>query len=177
MSKELSVGLVGRGGQGILFATTILANALFNSGYYVAQLQSYGAEVRGGAVLAYVIYSTERIENPFTESFDSLVMLHDVKIEAWEKIIVSSRVVIADEDMVRGPPPHAVRLPLIKVAAERGLSGKENVVALGCLAGIGVVGLDALQKVIPRGRDSSGNLAALRLGYELWLERKAKQVP
>lgn len=177
MSKELSVGLVGRGGQGILFATTILANALFNSGYYVAQLQNYGAEVRGGAVLAYVIYSTERIENPFIESFDSLVMLHDVKIEAWKKIIASSRTVIADEDIVRNPPPHAIMLPLIKVAAERGLSGKENVVALGCLAGMGVVGLDALQEVIPKGRDSGRNLAALRLGYELWLERKAKQVP
>ena len=50
-------------------------------------------------------------------------------------------------------------------------------VALGCLAGIGVVSLDALQKVIPRGKDSGSNLGALRLGYELWLERKAKQVP
>jgi len=174
MSKVLSVGLMGRGGQGILFATTVLANALFNSGYYVAQLQSYGAEVRGGSVLAYVIYSTERIENPFIESFNTLVMLHDVKIEAWKRITESSRIVIADEDLVKNPPPHAIRLPLIRVATEGGVSGKENVVALGCLAGMSVVSLEALERVIPKGRDAGKNISALRLGYELW-SRKGRE--
>jgi len=174
MSKVLSVGLMGRGGQGILFATSVLANALFNSGYYVTQLQSYGAEVRGGSVLAYVIYSTERIENPFIESFDNLVMLHDVKIEAWKRITESSRIVIADEDLVKNPPPHAIRLPLIRVATEGGVSGKENVVALGCLAGMGVVSLEALERVIPKGRDAGKNINALRLGYELW-SRKGRE--
>ena len=171
MGKELSVGLVGRGGQGIIFAATALANALFNSGYYVAQLQSYGAEVRGGSVLAYVIYSEERIENPFIESFDKLVMLHDVKIEAWRKLVESSRAVIADEDLVKNPPPHAIKLPITRVAAESGVGGRENVVALGCLAGMGVVSLEALERVLPKGRDSSKNITALKLGYKLWLER------
>ena len=171
MGRELSVGLAGRGGQGIIFAATTLANALFNSGYYVAQLQSYGAEVRGGSVFAYVIYSEERIENPFIESFDKLVMLYDVKIEAWRKLVESSQVVVADEDLVKNPPPHAIKLPITRVAAEGGVSGRENVVALGCLAGMGVVSLEALERALPKSRDPSKNITALKLGRKLWLER------
>ena len=171
VGKELSVGLVGRGGQGIIFAATALANALFNSGYYVAQLQSYGAEVRGGSVLAYVVYSAGRIENPFIESFDKLVMLHDVKIEAWRRIVRSSRAVIADEDLVKNPPPHAVKLPITRAAAENGVSGRENVVALGCLASMGVVSLEALEKVLSKSREPSKNITALKVGYELWLKK------
>jgi len=174
VGKELSVGLVGRGGQGIIFAATVLANALFKSGYYVAQLQSYGAEVRGGSVLAYIIYSAERIENPFIESFDKLIMLHDVKIEAWRSIIKSSRVVIADEGLVKNPPPHAIKLPITKAAAESGVSGRENVVALGCLAGMGVVSLEVLERVLPKGKESDKNITALRLGYELWLRKRGR---
>jgi len=174
VGKEVSVCFVGTGGQGILFAATALANALFSSGYDVAQLQCYGAEVRGGSVLAYVIFSDEEIKNPFIENFDYLLMLSDIDVKEWQDLVKSSRVVIADEELVKNPPPHAIRLPMVRTAIEGGVSGRENIVALGCLAGMGIIGLDVIEKVLAGGLDAERNIKALRLGYELWLKQGRK---
>lgn len=60
MSK-LEIRLAGSGGQGIILATIILAEAAVIAGKNTAQSQSYGPEARGGMCKAEVIISDEPI--------------------------------------------------------------------------------------------------------------------
>ena len=59
MKKELR--LSGSGGQGLILAGIILAEAAINQGLNAIQSQSYGPEARGGASKAEVIIGVEEI--------------------------------------------------------------------------------------------------------------------
>ena len=68
MSK-MELRLAGSGGQGVILATAILAEAAVIAGKNTAQSQSYGPEARGGSCKAEVIVSDER-SGFVTESLD-----------------------------------------------------------------------------------------------------------
>ena len=55
------IRLHGRGGQGAVLASKILARAYFAQGYYVQSFPSFGMERKGAAVAAFVRVSTEPI--------------------------------------------------------------------------------------------------------------------
>ena len=59
MKKQLR--LSGSGGQGVITAAILLAEAAVAEGKEAAQSQSYGPEARGGASKAEVIISDETI--------------------------------------------------------------------------------------------------------------------
>ena len=50
--KEIKI--FGRGGQGAVMASQILATAAFFQGYWAQTFPQYGAERRGAPVIAYV---------------------------------------------------------------------------------------------------------------------------
>ena len=164
-----SAGLMGRGGQGIVYAVSILAKTLFEEGYYVAQLQSYGAEVRGGSVLAYVVYGRDRIINPFIEGLDALVILHRPHNRMLLDLIEKSNHVIIDETQHQGHNlgRKVYTAPLISSAFREGHSDRLGMVALGCLARISNISITAIENTIPHGKSTSENKAALKLGYTL----------
>ena len=60
MSK-MELRLAGSGGQGVILASVILAEAAVQSGKYTAQSQSYGPEARGGACKAETLISDDPI--------------------------------------------------------------------------------------------------------------------
>ena len=74
MSK-LEIRLAGSGGQGIILATIILAEAAVIAGKNTAQSQSYGPEARGGMCKAEVIISDEPIGFTKVTSPDFLLAL------------------------------------------------------------------------------------------------------
>ena len=68
--------LSGFGGQGIILAGVITAKAAVEQdGIYATQTQSYGAESRGGACMANVVLSQEKIDYPEPEELDILVAM------------------------------------------------------------------------------------------------------
>ncbi len=163
-----SVGFVGIGGQGMLFAAELLAEVAFRSGYYVAQLQSYGAEVRGGSVIAYTIIDSKPIENPFLEGFDLAIVLHSGGLKRWSRYVERSRVVIVDRDLVEYSG-EAYRLPIVNKAIELGVHGSENVVAVGIAIALAPMKLypSIAEEILGKRRRSEVNIKALRLGLEL----------
>lgn len=167
MKKEISISLAGMGGQGIVFATTALAEALFKQGYYVSQLQSYGAEVRGGAVIGWVVYSESPVECPFTDEFDVLVLLHDIGYKESVKKGLRGKIVIADSDLVSSPPVEAIKVPMSREAETKGYVGSTSIVALGLLVAMGYVDDKALEEVLQHMKRAEINIKALRLGREL----------
>ena len=165
----ISIAFLGRGGQGIVFAGTILSEIMFNEGYYISQLQSYGAEVRGGTVIAYVVVDEKPIENPFIESFDIAVVIHEDGLKRWSEHIKRSRVVIVDMDLVKTRYPNMVEAPLSKKALENNVYTSLNIVAVGLVLGSGIlrVSEDTIDNVLKTRRGYEQNIKAVKLGIDM----------
>jgi 2-oxoglutarate ferredoxin oxidoreductase subunit gamma len=170
------VRLAGNGGQGLVLAGIVLAEAagLFE-GAHVVQTQVYGPESRGGASRADVIIDGAAIDYPkVTAPAAMLVMSAD----AWRRYGASIRAggtVVYDEDLVVPDGAGARRLiglPLTAVARDRlGRAIVANVVGLAALvAATGVVSRAALeQAVVHRVPAASAplNRAAVAAGWTL----------
>lgn len=61
MNQMLEFRLHGRGGQGIVVAASIFAEAVFLEGYYARAFSLFGAERRGAPVTAFIRVSKERL--------------------------------------------------------------------------------------------------------------------
>jgi len=163
--QEHTVAIAGRGGQGVVLATTLLARAAFKKGLYVAQLQSYGAEVRGGAVVAYVVLSKQPIENPYPENYDLVIALHEAGVARRRNEILSSKAIIADEDLVKPiPKDNVIQVKIVK-------SGTPNMVALGIITAFIPAITEELRKEISKLWNAEENLRSfdtgVRIGFEL----------
>ena len=173
--ERMEIRLAGSGGQGLILAGLILAEAagLFDN-RFVAMGQSYGPEARGGASKAEVIISGDQpIDYPLASRVDLLLALTqeaadsycwDLKPEAW---------IVVDSDLVSHPPSsRAVGLPFTAVARDKlGKPMVANVVALGAILQLtGVVSKRALEKAllarVPKGTEAL-NKKALATGVKL----------
>jgi len=61
VNQMLEFRLHGRGGQGIVVAASIFAEAVFLEGYYARAFSLFGAERRGAPVTAFIRVSKERL--------------------------------------------------------------------------------------------------------------------
>jgi len=165
----ISIAFLGRGGQGIVFAGTVLSEIMFNEGYYVSQLQSYGAEVRGGTVIAYVVIDEKPIENPFIESFDIAIVIHEDGLKRWSEHIKRSKVVIVDKDLVKTRYPNMVEASLSEKALENNVYTSLNMVAVGLVLGSGVlkVSEDTISNVLRTRKGYEQNIKAIKLGLNM----------
>jgi 2-oxoglutarate ferredoxin oxidoreductase subunit gamma len=166
--QERAIAIAGRGGQGVVLAATLLARAVFRKGLYVAQLQSYGAEVRGGAVVAYVVLSKQPIENPYPENYDLVIALHEAGVARRRNEILSSKVIVADEDLVKPvPKDNVVQVKIVK-------SGTPNMVALGIIAAFIPAITEELRKEISKLWNAEENLRSFDTGIRIGVELLGK---
>ncbi len=70
------VRLAGAGGQGLVLAGIVLAEAALMDGHIVIHSQNYGPEARGGNSISEVIISDEEIDYPRALGLDILVALN-----------------------------------------------------------------------------------------------------
>jgi 2-oxoglutarate ferredoxin oxidoreductase subunit gamma len=169
--ERIEIRLAGEGGQGMILAGIILAEAAIYDGKNAVQTQSYGPEARGGASKAEVIISEDEIDFPEVINADVLVALSQEACDKFASNLKKTGVLIVDADQVgRIPVTSAIKLPITRLAAEA--TGKPitaNVVALGVLVGLtGVVSAEAIEKVVlsraPKGTEEI-NRAALAAGF------------
>ena len=165
--RERSILIAGIGGQGVVFASTVLAQALYKQGYYVSQLQSYGAEVRGGAVIAWVVYSDKPVTCPFIDEYEVMVILHQDGYRECIKKGLKGNYVIVDEDLVPNPPPKSITIPMNREAEKHGCRGLVNIVAIGVLSKLGFVNEASLKEVLSTMKNAEMNLKALKIGLNL----------
>ncbi len=176
MSARFEIRLSGSGGQGVILAGVILAEAaaLWDDKNAV-QSQSYGPEARGGASRSEVIISEGEIDNPKAEEMDALLALTQEACEKYIGDLKSGGTVIVDADMV-GPVPagqyNVIRLPICSAASEQlGRAQVANIVSLGALVELtGAVSKEALVQAVvsrvPKGTEDI-NRKALEAGYSL----------
>jgi 2-oxoglutarate ferredoxin oxidoreductase subunit gamma len=171
--------LSGSGGQGLLLAGIVLAEAAILDDKNAVQTQSYGPEARGGASKAEVVISDTDIDYPKATDPDFLLALTQESYRIYGAlmgkglIVVDSSVELLDDIKAR-----TVRIPILRTAAEDiGKRVVANIVALGALAGVsGIVSLATLEHAVknrvPKGTEEL-NVTALRKGFELALSAKA----
>ncbi len=70
------VRLAGAGGQGLVLAGIVLAEAALMQGHIVVHSQNYGPEARGGNSVSEVIMADEEIDYPRALGLDALVALN-----------------------------------------------------------------------------------------------------
>lgn len=167
--------LTGSGGQGLILAGIILAEAALLEGKNSIQSQSYGPEARGGASKAEVIIKDSEIDFPKVEVPDLLLSLTQVAYDKYHHQISPNGLLIIDETVDESEIPKGVKFikaPIIGTATEKiGKSIVANIVAIGLI--VGLTNLLSREKVetavlgrVPKGTEEL-NKKALQAGYEL----------
>ncbi|SMC86396.1 2-oxoacid:acceptor oxidoreductase family protein [Sporomusa malonica] len=170
----MEVRLSGSGGQGLILAGIILAEAAIADGRDAVQSQSYGPEARGGSSKSEVIISTEPIHYPKVTAPDLLLAMTQESLNKYGTDLKEEGILVVDTNFVREVPDkyknvHAV--PITQLAKEK--CGRElfaNIVALGTITKLtGSVSFDALEKAVlarvPKGTEDMNKLA-LQIGYQ-----------
>jgi len=165
--------LSGSGGQGLLLAGIVLAEAAILEDKNAGQPQSYGPEARGGSSKAEVVISDEDIDYPKATDPDFLLALTNDAYATYCKAM-GKGLIITDASVTIDPSIKArtVVLPILSTASDKiGKKVVANIVALGVLAGLsGIASRESLRAAVkarvPKGTDEL-NLAALDAGLEL----------
>lgn len=169
------IRLTGSGGQGLILAGIILAEAALYDGLNVVQSQSYGPEARGGASKAEVIISDSEISYPKVDKCDLMLALTQASCDKYIDTLKPNGILIADKSVDNIPKRNDITiyvLPILETAQkDLGKPMVSNIVALGGIYEITkLVSRDSLEKAvlrrIPRGTEKL-NKKALEEGYNL----------
>lgn len=150
--ERYEIRLSGSGGQGLIIAGIILAEAAgIYDGKFVCQTQSYGPEARGGASKAEVVVSDQEIDYPKAIKPDLLLAMNQRSCDTYFFDLKPNGLLIVDATLVKQvPTTKAVAIPFTHIAREKlGNEMVANVVALGALASLtGVVSLNSLEAAV-----------------------------
>lgn len=173
MEERTEIRLSGSGGQGLILAGIILAEAAILDGKNAVQSQSYGPEARGGASRAEVIISDSPIDYPKVTQPDILLTLTEEAFVKYKDNIKSDGIIIIDSS-IRKPelPVKIISLPIIETANKNvGKVIVANIVSLGALIAVTkIVSKKSIEKAVmdrvPKGTEEL-NRKALYAGFEL----------
>ena len=151
---DFEVRISGSGGQGILLAGRILADALGREAMNVAQSQSYEPTSRGGLSRADLVASDAEVDYPLASDLDYLVILDDIAATASDDLLRDGSLVLVDrplEELCRLNGHAAHYLPISDSARALGDIRSTNMVALGALASLsGICSRDNLLAAVGR---------------------------
>ena len=177
--------LSGSGGQGMIFASVVIAEAI-GSGREkknVVQTQSYGPEARGGASKADVVISENEIYYPKAMELDFLLVMTQEALDKYYSDLKKGGMLVVDTAMVTDiPTENYYGIPFTYLAREEaGHIMVANVVALGAIcAATKMVSKEALTQAVvnraPKGTEDK-NKKAVEIGYREMmklLEEKGK---
>lgn len=182
MGNRQEILLTGAGGQGLILASIVLAEAAVSDNKNVVQTQSYGPEARGGASMAGVIIDVDTIEYPKVTKPTVLLCMNQASFNKYLPRVDVNCIVIVDSTFVSGPfhEDYKIRAYPITRTAKETLKREvvANMLALGVInAATKLVNRDVFRdsifKMAPKG---SGDLnqEAFDLGYRLYEEDPGK---
>jgi 2-oxoglutarate ferredoxin oxidoreductase subunit gamma len=127
----------GFGGQGILFAGHVLAQAAVIEDLMVSWLPSYGPEMRGGTASCTVIVSDQPIGSPIVDTADSVVALTPPSLAKFESLVVRGGLLVTNASLIEAEPRRVdvevLPIPCTALARAAGDDRLVSVVALGGL--------------------------------------------
>lgn len=199
--KNTNVVACGVGGQGVLLATSILANTAMKEGLDVLASEVHGMAQRGGSIVSHLRIGRELYSPLVTEGSADLILgfepaevlrvLRFAKNRTW--IVVNTRPIMpttvsigvskypAFEVMVKEYlrfSKFVVEVDAMKLALKAGSSLAQNIVMLGASAATGIYPMknEALQSCIQElspGKYLGVNLKAFEVGFHSVSSRKS----
>lgn len=173
MKDHMEIRLSGSGGQGLILAGIILAEAAILDGKNAVQSQSYGPEARGGASRAEVIISDVDIDYPKVSEPDLLLALTEEAYKKYNHDLRPDGMLIMDSSIEKPEGSYkTLHVPILEVAQKKvGKAIVANIVALGTLTvATDVVSRESMEKAVlarvPKGTEDL-NKKALHEGFEL----------
>jgi 2-oxoglutarate ferredoxin oxidoreductase subunit gamma len=169
VKTTVQIRLSGAGGQGLITAGVILAEAAMLDGRNVVQTQTYGPEARLGSSRSEVIISSGVIAYPEVTVPDVLVCLSAEAARKFAQRVGPDTIVLFDSTNIPldvSSPGKIVRAPITQTAIQVGTKVVANTVALGVLNAVAsLVSHDALaqaiaERVPPRFRELNGRALA-----------------
>ncbi len=182
MNNRHEILLTGAGGQGLILASIVLAEAAVNDNKNVVQTQSYGPEARGGASMSGVIIDIDSIEYPKVTNPTILLCMNQASYNKYLPKVSKECTIIVDATFVSGPfnDEYLIQSYDITRAAREGLKREvvANMLALGVInAATGLVDReifrDSIFKLAPKGSGEL-NQQAFDLGYRLYEQGSGK---
>jgi 2-oxoglutarate ferredoxin oxidoreductase subunit gamma len=169
---EIRIG--GTGGQGLILAGKMLADALASLGKRVAQSQTYEPTSRGGFCNSDLVVTDGEVDYPLATALDCLVLLDRMAVKPSWPLLAPGALVIADTRLCPELPQGDYRgyhLPLTRTAIELGSERVANIVALGALAAHAKLCEHKVLEQAVRAETPKSyldlNLDALKAGYKL----------
>lgn len=169
--KRFEIHLAGEGGQGLILAGLILAEAAtIYDGKNAVQTQSCGPEARGGTSRSEVVISNGDVDFPAVISADFLLAMSQEACDKYFRETKTDGTLLVDSARVtRVPTTRALRVPITEIAEQ--ITGRRitaNIVALGLIVGLtNVISRDALRQSViartPHGTEEI-NVKALEAG-------------
>ena len=101
---ERSTIIAGFGGQGILFAGKVLAQAALHEGREVLWIPSYGPEMRGGTASCTVIIADRPIGSPVVDRADAAVVLNPPSLAKYEPAVAPGGVLVINTTLIEAEP-------------------------------------------------------------------------
>jgi 2-oxoglutarate ferredoxin oxidoreductase subunit gamma len=154
MSHRYELRFSGAGGQGLILAGIIMAEAAaIYDGKQALQSQSYGPEARGGASKSEVIISDQPIDYPKATAVDALLALTQEACDKYSADLKEGGILLLDSDLVKKIPKGnflVVKIPIINTAKnEVGRTIVANIVALGAMVALtGIVSKESAEKAV-----------------------------
>ncbi len=135
---ETNFIIAGFGGQGVLLAGTVLANAFMLQGKNVTWYPCYGAEMRGGTVNCEIVVSDTEVSSVHKQDTDYALVLNQQSFDRFVQRVKKGGTIIANSTLVEKTKPrydiHYVFAPMGEIANSLGTSKVTNVVSLGVLS-------------------------------------------
>jgi 2-oxoglutarate ferredoxin oxidoreductase subunit gamma len=178
---ERSTIIAGFGGQGILFAGKVLAEAALLEGREVLWIPSYGPEMRGGTASCTVIVADRLIGSPIVDRADGVVVLNPPSLARYAPLAAEGGVLVVNTTLIEAEAGRddidVVDVPCTALAKQAGDDKMVSIVALGALVGRGgLVERESVHRALAillgtkRPEMIEADCAAFDAGYEVGLE-------
>ena len=170
--------VAGFGGQGVILAGKILAQAGMDEGMEVTWLPSYGPEMRGGTANCTIVLSDEPVGSPVVDEPTALIALNGPSLDRFEESLAPDGVVIVNNALVdrsvRRQDLVVCEASFNDLATRAGSPRALNMAALGALVRLmGIMPLEAVRGAMTRMLTETGkerfvdaNAKALQEGYD-----------
>lgn len=187
--ENLSIMIVGVGGQGTLLASRVLGTVAMKKNYDVKVSEVHGMSQRGGSVVTYVKLG-EKVYSPLIEKGEADILLAFEQLEAfrWSEYLKEDGKMLVNEQKINPMPviigkakypenildtikenyKNTICIDALKMAKECGNIKAVNVVLLGLMAKSMPfpkdVWLEAIEETVPK-KLLEVNLKAFEKGY------------
>lgn len=132
---DTSIIISGNGGQGLLFAGSLLCHAAMIEGKQTTWIPSYGAEMRGGSANCSVHISDDEVSSPIVNMSDVVFALNQPSEDKFEKRVKPGGLFIVNSSMAKIEPHRKdieyLFIPMNEIASQKPEPVFINVMAVG----------------------------------------------